>query len=246
MNTENCIAMIPARMGSERLKCKNLRLLSGKPVIAHAIDAAKDSGIFSRIVVNSEHEAFGEVAERYSVGFYQRPAELGSSEARSDDVVADFMSHHPGDLLVWVNPIAPLQPASEICDAVSFMREGVFDTVITTKREYLHSLFGGQPLNFSFTECFAKTQDLEPVESFVYSLMMWNYASFQEAYRENGFAVLSGKVGYYPVARQSTILIKYEEDLQMCEALLRMQDGYQADYDPVLEQSAGKVVNQND
>jgi CMP-N-acetylneuraminic acid synthetase len=240
------VAMIPARMGSERLKCKNLRLLSGKPVIAHAIDAAKDSGIFSRIVVNSEHEAFGEVADRYGVEFYQRPIELGSPEARSDDVVADFMSHHPADLLVWVNPIAPLQPASEIRDAVSFMQEGAFDTVITTKREYLHSLFRGQPLNFSCIERFAKTQDLEPVESFVYSLMMWNYASFQESYRQKGYAVLSGKVGYYPVARQSTILIKYEEDLRICEALLRMQEGYKADYDPVLSKVAGNAANRSD
>jgi len=235
------IAMIPARMGSERLKCKNLRLLAGKPVIAHAINAAKASCIFSRVVVNSEHEAFGEVAERYGVEFYKRPIDLGSSEARSDDVVADFISHHPGDLLVWVNPIAPLQPASEIRDAVSYMQEGGFDTVITTKREYLHTLFRGQPLNFSCTERFAKTQDLEPVESFVYSLMMWNYASFQKAYRQNGYAVLSGKVGYYPVARQSAILIKYEEDLQMCEALLRMQGGYQTNYDPALDRSAGKA-----
>ena len=237
--------MIPARMGSERLKCKNLRLLAGKPVIAHAIHAAKGSGIFSRVVVNSEHEAFGEVAERYGVEFYQRPIELGGSEVRSDEVVADFMPHHPGDLLVWVNPIAPLQPASEIRDAVSFMREGGFDTVITTKREYLHSLFRGQPLNFSCLEHFAKTQDLEPVECFVYSLMMWNYASFREAYQQNGYAVLSGKVGYYPVARQSTILIKYEEDLQMCEGLLRVQAGYQADFDPVLVQSIDTVVKQN-
>lgn len=240
------VAMIPARMGSERLKCKNLRILAGKPVIAHAIDAARASGIFSRIVVNSEHEAFSEVADRYGVEFYQRPIELGSSEARSDDVVADFMSHYPGDLLVWVNPIAPLQPAREIRDAVAFMQDGCFDTVITTKREYLHSLFGGRPLNFSCTELFAKTQDLEPIESFVYSLMMWNYASFQEAYRHNGYAVLSGTVGYYPVARQSTILIKYEEDLQMCEALLRMKDGYQAEYDPVLSQVAGNAANRSD
>ena len=228
------IAMIPARMGSERLKHKNLRLLGGKPVIAHAIDTARASGIFARIVVNSEDEVFGEVARRYGVEFYQRPAELSSSEARSDDVVYDFMQHHPGDVLVWVNPIAPLQPVQEVRDVVRFLEEDGYDTVITTKREYLHSLFRGEPLNFSYRERFAKTQDLEPVESFVYSLMMWRYPSFLTAYRRNGYAILSGKVGYYPVEHRSTILIKYEEDIRLCEALLRMRDDYVPAYDPAI------------
>lgn len=241
MNEPNRIAMIPARMGSERLKHKNLRLLGGKPVIAHAIETAQEAGIFSRIVVNSENEIFGEIAERYGVEFYHRPEELGSSEARSDDVVHDFMQHHPSDMLVWVNSIAPLQPVQEVRDAVRFMEEGGYDTVITTKREYLHSLFRGQPLNFSYAERFAKTQDLEPVESFVYSLMMWRYPSFQDAYRRHGYAVLSGLVGYYAVGRESTILIKYEEDLQLCEAMLRMREEHRPAYDP----AAGIAVDKS-
>jgi len=226
--------MIPARMGSERLKCKNLRLLGGKPVIAHAIELAKKSGVFDRIIVNSENAVFGEIAERYGVEFYQRPVDLGGSNACSDDLVYDFMQHHPGDILVWVNPIAPLQPVSEVLGALQFMEENTFDTVITTKREYLHTLYRGVPLNFSCSERFAKTQDLEPVENIVYSLMMWRYKSFTSAYRRAGYAVLSGSVGYFPVSRQSSILIKYEEDLQICESLLQMQNSYSPEYDTAL------------
>ena len=46
------VAMIPARMGSERLKEKNLALIDGKPMIYYAIIAAKDSGLISRIIIN--------------------------------------------------------------------------------------------------------------------------------------------------------------------------------------------------
>ena len=42
------IAFIPARIGSQRLKHKNLALINGKPLIAYAIDAAKKSKKFSK------------------------------------------------------------------------------------------------------------------------------------------------------------------------------------------------------
>ncbi len=58
----NIIAMIPARLGSTRLKIKNLALLNGRPLISYTINAAKESNIFTRIVVNSDDELFAEIA----------------------------------------------------------------------------------------------------------------------------------------------------------------------------------------
>ena len=54
-------AMIPARIGSTRLKMKNLALINGKPLIYYAIKAAKDSGVFERIIVNSDSECFSKI-----------------------------------------------------------------------------------------------------------------------------------------------------------------------------------------
>ena len=47
--------LIPARFGSTRLPGKPLALLGGKALIAHTIGRAKEAGIFSRIVVVSDH-----------------------------------------------------------------------------------------------------------------------------------------------------------------------------------------------
>ena len=44
-------AMIPARIGSSRLKIKNLAFLNGKPLIYYAIKAAKESGVFDKIII---------------------------------------------------------------------------------------------------------------------------------------------------------------------------------------------------
>ena len=80
----NVIAVIPARMGSERLPIKNLALLNGSPLVSYAVEAAKASGVFSRVVLNSDGGIFEKVSERYGAEFYLRPQELGSSETKSD------------------------------------------------------------------------------------------------------------------------------------------------------------------
>ena len=231
-------AMIPARAGSERLKFKNLRLLRGKPVISYAIEAAKTSGVFDSVRVNSEHPIFETLAKRHDVGFHLRPIALGSSEARSDDVVADFMRAVPGDILVWVNPIAPLQPAEEIRQVVEHFAASDLDTLITVKQEQVHCLYQDKPINFSLEGLFAKTQDLIPVQAMVYSLMMWRYDSFLPFYERHGYALMSGKVGYYAVQPRSCLILKYENDLQMMAALLEAEaNGGESGYDPLVDQA---------
>ena len=84
--------MIPARVGSTRLAMKNLALIDGKPMIYYAINSTKESGVFDKIIVNSDHNLFSEIATRYNVDFYLRPKELGSSDTKSDDVVINFIN----------------------------------------------------------------------------------------------------------------------------------------------------------
>ena len=184
------VAMIPARLGSTRLRRKNLALLAGKPLIAYAIEAAKAAGVFQRIVVNSESPLFAEIAQQYGAVFYRRPESLASSTATSDEVVHDFAIHHTEDVVVWVNPIAPLQPAEEVRAVVTHFIQAGLDSLITVREEQVHCNFRGSPLNYTVAERFARTQDLDPVERFVYSLMMWRRQAFLAQYERHGQAML--------------------------------------------------------
>jgi CMP-N-acetylneuraminic acid synthetase len=229
------VAMIPARIGSERLKYKNLRILAGKPVICYAIEAAKNANIFDKIIINSDENIFSEIAKQNNVDFYLRSKKLGSSNTQSDEVVFDFLSNNKTDLLVWVNPIAPLQTGVEIKNAINFLIKHKFDTVITSKKEYFHSLYENTPINFKIKEKFAKTQDLKPIQSLVYSLMMWNSKSFIKNYNSKGFGMLSGNVGFFEVDKKSTVKLNYEEDLEFCEAFLKINQTHEIKYHPILE-----------
>lgn len=218
---EYIIAMIPARIGSNRLKMKNLALVNEKPLISYAIEAAKASGVFTSVIVNADSEFFAKIAKRYGVEFYLRPKELGSSTTKSDSVVYDFMTKHPSDIMAWVNPTSPLQTGEEVRAVINYFIREKLDTLITVKSEQVHCVYDGRPVNFNPEEVFAQTQDLKPVQPFVYSIMMWKNRIFMDAYKEKGYAFFCGKVGYYPVSKETSIIIKTKEDLMLADYILR-------------------------
>jgi CMP-N-acetylneuraminic acid synthetase len=237
MEYKRIIAMIPARIGSQRLAKKNLALLGDKPLIYHSINAAKRSNIFEKIIINSDSIIFKKIAERYNVGFYNRPKKLGSSNTKSDEVIYDFMKKHKGDVLVWVNPIAPLQTSEKIREVVNYFIKGEYDSLITVKNENVHCVMDSDPVNYNPNELFAKTQDLKSVQPFVYSLMMWKYDSFINNFENQGFALMSGKLGFYCVDAMSSVIIKNEDDLRFAEYILagmKAKKNYKIKYDELV------------
>jgi N-acylneuraminate cytidylyltransferase/CMP-N,N'-diacetyllegionaminic acid synthase len=47
------LGFIPARAGSKGIPEKNIKLLAGKPLIVHTIEAAKTSSIFDYLIVST-------------------------------------------------------------------------------------------------------------------------------------------------------------------------------------------------
>lgn len=215
------LAMIPARMGSTRLRQKNLALLNNRPMISYAIQAAKESGVFDKIFINSENSIFSDIAIRYGIDFYQRPNPLGSSETKSDEVINDFFLKNECDILVWVNPVSPLQTAKEIFEAVNYFEKNQLDSLITVLENKVHGICNHLPINFISEKPFAQTQDLSPILTFAYSQMMWKRKSYLENYKQKGFALMSGKFGTFPVSRSSAISIKTADDFLFAEEILK-------------------------
>ena len=76
----SAIALIPARLGSERVPHKNVRPLAGHPLIAYAIGAAGQAGIFERVICSTDSEEIAEVARWYGAEVpFLRPAEYATS-----------------------------------------------------------------------------------------------------------------------------------------------------------------------
>ncbi|MBI5140262.1 MAG: hypothetical protein HZA94_02345 [Candidatus Vogelbacteria bacterium] len=238
MSKPKIIAMIPARIGSTRLKMKNLALINGKPLIYYVIEAAKQSGVFDQIVLNADHELFAEIAKHYGVDFYLRPEQLGGSSVKSDDVVYDFMRKHLAEITAWVNPTSPLQAGEEVKKAIKYFLTQKLDSLFTVREEQVHCLYGGRPLNFNTTEQFAQTQDIIPISRFVYSIMIWRNTAFNKAYKAKGYAFFCGKVGYFPISKESSLIVKTKEDLRLIDFIVtgrEQKQGKKLEYDLIAQ-----------
>lgn len=117
------LAIIPARKGSQRLPDKNIRELSGKPLIQWAIDAAVASEYIDSVLVTSDCPRVLALAEDLKVGFVNRPEHLCTSKASSSDVILHALSHvtEKYDYFVFLQPTSPLRTSQDIDDSISQM-----------------------------------------------------------------------------------------------------------------------------
>ncbi len=216
------VAMIPARLGSQRVPKKNLRLINGKPLISYSIEAAIHAGCFDEIYVNSEADVFGEIAAGIGVKFYKRPPQLALDIAINDDFAIDFVRNVTGDVLVQLLPTSPLITPKEIRDFVAEMMRGDWDTLVSVTPHQIACLHNGKPVNFNLMEPHRSSQEMVPVQSYATVLMAWRYATFLDHMDRLGYAYhgADGRTGYFPIRGLSTIDIDNEEDFALAEVAL--------------------------
>jgi CMP-N-acetylneuraminic acid synthetase len=214
------IAMIPARMGSQRLKQKNLRELGGVPLIVRAIRKCRDAGVFDEVWVNSEHPAFGDIARAEGVNFHQRPEALGNNQATSEQFVAEFLQKHDCEFLFQVHSIAPLLSVEDIRRFAQTMQTGECDCLLSYEPIQIECALEGRPINFTLTEK-TNSQELKPVQRITWSITGWRRSTYLAAATAGQCATYAGRVGFHAVDHFAAHVIKTESDLQLAEALLK-------------------------
>jgi CMP-N-acetylneuraminic acid synthetase len=217
------IAMIPARMGSQRLKQKNLRELGGVPLIARAIRKCREAGVFDEVWVNSEHPAFGDIARAEGVNFHQRPEALGNNQATSEQFVAEFLEKHECEFVFQVHSIAPLLSVEDVRTFVRVMQGGQHDCLLSYEPIQIECALEGKPVNFTLAEK-TNSQELKPVQRITWSITGWRRSTYLDAVAGGRCATYAGRVGFHAVDHFAAHVIKTEEDLQLAEALIRLND----------------------
>ena len=122
------VAIIPARSGSKSLKDKNIKLLSGHPMIAYSIQAAKLSKKIERVIVSTDSEEYAEVARKYGAEVpFIRPREHSTDTSLDRDFLVHamkwFQKNEGGVPEYWVHlrPTTPLREPKIIDSAINMI-----------------------------------------------------------------------------------------------------------------------------
>lgn len=221
------VAMIPCRLGSQRVLKKNLRYLGDKVLSQWVGKACLEANVFDAVYINSESDVFEKIAHEIGIDFYRRPEHLASNSATNDEFGLDFINNIQCDVLVQVNPTSPFTTPEDIKGVVEMFIKGGFQTVHTVKEEQIEGLFDEKPLNYNPMKPMPPSQELIPIKIFTSSIMAWDTRKFKENMERLGCAVYGGdaKIGYYSIRGAGQIDIDNERDFFLAEAVLKMREG---------------------
>ncbi len=126
IGSDRVLAVIVGRGGSKGLPGKNLRALSGKPLIAWSIEAAAQSRFLDRTIVSTDDAGIADVARRYGGDVpFLRPSEMASDTASITDTIihaADSIAEQYR-YVVLLQATSPLRSAADIDGALALCHE---------------------------------------------------------------------------------------------------------------------------
>ncbi|MEE9181262.1 MAG: acylneuraminate cytidylyltransferase [candidate division NC10 bacterium] len=129
-------AIIPARGGSKGIPHKNVRLLAGKPLLAHTIDSAWRARGVDRVVVSTDDPEIAAVAQQYGAEVVRRPEDISQDTSTSElalihvlDELQQTEDYEP-DLVVFLQCTSPLTLPEDIDGTINQLLKEEADSAL--------------------------------------------------------------------------------------------------------------------
>lgn len=132
---DKVLGIIPARSGSKGIPGKNTRLLAGRPLLEYTIRAARASKVIDRLILTTDSEQIATVGQQLGLEVpFLRPTELAQDETPMVPVLKHSIlfleqSGWSADIIVLLQPTAPLRRPKHIIDAVTLLCDTQCDSV---------------------------------------------------------------------------------------------------------------------
>lgn len=128
LQEKNILAVIPARGGSKGIPNKNMRMLQGISLIAHAAKCAQSLDCIDAIILSSDSDEYCAHAKSLNIDVpCKRPPELSTDNAKSIDMwkhawlSAEKHYKKTFDISVLLEPTSPLRKPIDITNAINLL-----------------------------------------------------------------------------------------------------------------------------
>ena len=228
------LCVIPARGGSKSIPLKNLRKLSGLPLVAWPINSAINSGIINKVVCSSDHDGILEVAKKFGSEIHKRPSILSTDEAESPPVVLDVIEVYEKqgfyfDYVFMLEPTSPLTEPDDLFRAFNLLQSNIdsFESLVTVSEsisahpDFTFELKNNNKLESVNQEAWKvkRRQDI----SKLYFIEGTLYLSTIESFKRN-LAFVHNKTMGMIVPRAKSLEIDEELDFYLVEGVLKYRN----------------------
>lgn len=143
-NGKNVLAFIPARIGSKRVKEKNIQELGGKPLFLHSVDIAKQSKYIDDIIVSTDSQEIKDLSVKHGcLKGDLRIDSLSGDRARIVDAILYEVEKNnlKPDVIVLLQPTFPFRTLEILDGAIEKYFETGEESVITVTEVLESPLF---------------------------------------------------------------------------------------------------------
>lgn len=216
-----CVALLPMKANSQRVKGKNFRPLHGKPLFRWILDSLLALEEIDEVVINTDARhilAENGLVEGGRVRIRDRRPELCGDTVSMNLILADDIAAVPAETYLMTHTTNPMLGAATIAAALDSYRAGVAagtaDSLFTVNR--IQTRFyraDGSPVNHD-PDNLIQTQDLEPWFEENSNLYIFSQASF---------AGTNARIGRKPILhvmdKMEAVDIDTPEDWALAEAV---------------------------
>jgi len=141
MDFKNVLAIIPARGGSKRLPGKNIKILDGKPLIAHSIEFAINSTEINRLIVSTDDNDIAKTAKDFGAEVLMRPSELAQDTTKTAPVLLHVVNElektgYKPDVVILLQATCPVRQKNICTKAMKILAENSkYDSAFTGYRK---------------------------------------------------------------------------------------------------------------
>jgi CMP-N,N'-diacetyllegionaminic acid synthase len=131
------LGVVTARAGSKGIPGKNTRLLGGRPLITHTIDAARASNAFDRLMISTDDVDAAAIAREHGCEVpFMRPAELAADDTPHLPVMQHALAWlrdregYTPDWVMVLLPTSPLRQPRHIRESIDLAVASGADSVV--------------------------------------------------------------------------------------------------------------------
>lgn len=156
------VAMIPVKMGSQRIPGKNIKeFFDGTPLVSLIQRVCMKSPHIDEVYVYCSDISIESYLEP-NVRFLQRPSFLDSDDCNCNDIIREFIKSVDADVYVVSHATGPFTKVQSINACIDAVVNNGYDSAFLAKRLQAFLWQDGEALNFD-PQFFPRTQDLKPV-----------------------------------------------------------------------------------
>ena len=205
-------AFVPIRLNSQRVSGKNLRPLSGSPLMCHILRTLTEVEGIDEVYVYCSDERIREFLPE-GVRFLRRSEELDRDTTLGREIYDSFTAEFEADLYVLAHATSPFIRAETVADALRKVFSGEYDSAFSAEKIQTFAWYEGRPLNYS-PENIPRTQTIEPVYIETSAFFIFPRALWTGRHRRIGDRPYMAVVD-----RIEGLDIDYPEDFTMAEII---------------------------